>query len=97
MSPLVLVAAALVTYASRAVALAFVPVPRGRLAAVLERMPAPMFASLATLSLVGDGPALADPPTLCAALGALGLSPRRSLAACLLGGVAGYALGRLLF
>jgi len=96
MSPWVLVAIAAITYASRAVALVFLPRPSARLEGVLARMPAPIFASLATLTLVTDGPALAGGPTLCAALGALIISPQRSLALCLIGGVTGYALGKLL-
>jgi hypothetical protein len=92
MNPLLVAAIALVTYASRAAALVFMPVPRGRFAAVLARMPGPIFASLATLSLVTDGQTLADGRILAAALGALVASPRRSLAACLVGGLAGYLL-----
>jgi hypothetical protein len=33
---------------------------------------------------------------MCAALGAAIMSPKRSLPLCLIGGVAGYALGTLL-
>jgi hypothetical protein len=95
-SPLVLVAIALITYASRAASLVFLPPPRGRFGAILGRMPAPIFASLATLTLVTADRSLAGGPVLCAALGALILSPKRSLALCLIGGVAGYALGKLL-
>ena len=72
------------------------PRPRGRFEAVLGRMPAPIFASLATLSLVTGERSLAGVPVLCAALGALACSPKRSLPLCLTGGVAGYALGMLL-
>jgi len=97
MSPVVLVVIALLTYASRAAALVFLPRPRGRFEAVLARMPAPIFASLAALTLVTGDRSLAGGPVLCAALGALVLSPRRSLPLCLIGGVAGYALGDLLF
>lgn len=96
MTPVLLAAVALITYASRAAALVFLPQPGGRFAAVLGRMPAPIFAGLATLSLVtGDG-SPAEGAILLAALGALAASPRRSLPLCLLGGLAGYALGRLL-
>jgi branched-subunit amino acid transport protein len=97
MSPLVLLALALITYASRAAALVLLPRPTGRFEAVLARMPAPIFASLAALSLVRHDRSLADAPVLCAALGALLISPRRSLPLSLIGGVAGYAAGRLLF
>jgi hypothetical protein len=96
-TPLVLVAVALVTYASRAASLVFLPPPRGRLAAVLARMPGPIFASLAALTLVTPERSPAEAPVLCAAAGALLLTPMRSLPACLIGGLAGYGLGRLLF
>ncbi len=97
MSPLVLVSIALITYASRAASLVFLPPPRGRFAAILGRMPAPIFASLATLTLVTAERSLAAGPVLCAAEGAQIVSPKRSLPLCLIGGVAGYALGELLF
>jgi hypothetical protein len=95
-SPWVLVAIAAITYSSRAVALVLLPRPGARLEGMLARMPAPIFASLATLTLLTDGPALTGGPTLCAALGALIASPQRSLALCLIDGVTGYALGKLL-
>ena len=94
MTPLVLAAIALVTYASRAVAVVFLPPPRGRFAAVLARMPAPIFASLAALTLITGERALAPTPVLCAAAGALLVSPRRSLALALVAGLAGYVVGR---
>lgn len=59
-------------------------------------MPGPIFASLATLTLVPADRSLAGGPVLCAAAGALLVSPKRSLPLCLIGGVAGYAVGRLL-
>jgi hypothetical protein len=94
-SPLLLAAIALVTYASRVVALAVLPHPGARIDALLSRMPAPIFAGLATLTLVtGDG-AVADGPILGAALGALLATPARSLLACLIAGAAGYALATL--
>lgn len=95
MSPILLAAIALLTYGSRAAALAFLPRPSGRLEVILGRMPAPIFASLATLTLITEEGALAAGPILVAALGALVMSPKRSLAVCLVGGIAGYALGAL--
>jgi hypothetical protein len=95
-SPVLLAVIALVTYASRAAALIFLPRPRGRFEALLGRMPAPMFASLATLTLLTGERWLVEGPVLSAALGALLLSPRRSLPLCLAGGVAGYVLGGLI-
>ncbi len=92
MSPWLLAAIALITYASRAVALVVLPRPSARVEAVLARMPAPIFASLAMSTLIGDGGALAGGPILWAAAGALLTAPQRSLALCLIGGAAGYAL-----
>ena len=95
MSALLLAAIALVTYGSRAAALALLPRPGARIEAVLSRMPAPIFAGLATVTLVtGDG-ALVGGPILGAALGALLATPARSLLACLVAGAAGYALTTL--
>ena len=96
MTPLLLVAIAAITYGSRAAALVFLPRPTGRIEDMLGRMPAPIFASLATLSLINADRTFAAGPVLLAALGALILTPRRSLAVCLIGGVLGYLVGRLL-
>jgi hypothetical protein len=60
-------------------------------------MPAPIFAGLATLTLITEEGALADGPVLVAALGALIASPRRSLAVSLAGGIVGFAIGALIF
>ncbi len=96
MNPLVLLALALITYASRAAAMVLLPRPGPRFGRILARIPAPIFASLATATLLGDGGTLADRPILGAALGALAVSPARSLLVCLIGGAAGYAAGALL-
>jgi branched-subunit amino acid transport protein len=84
---------ALITYASRALAVVLLPRPSARFETVLSRIPAPLFVSLATATLLGDGGAGAGGPTLWAAAGALVASPARSLLACLIAGAAGYALG----
>ena len=96
MSIWLLATIALVTYASRAAALAFLPRPVGRFEAVLSRMPAPIFASLATLTLVTREQTLAGGSLLTAAAGALLISPKRSFLLCLVGGIAGYAIGELI-
>ena len=70
MSPLVLIALALITYISRAVAVVLLPRPSARFETILSRIPAPIFASLATATLLGDGGALASGPTLAASAGA---------------------------
>jgi hypothetical protein len=72
------------------------PRPSARLEAVLGRIPAPIFASLATATLLSDGGSLVGGPTLGAAAGALLVSPARSLLLCLIGGAAGYAVSALL-
>jgi branched-subunit amino acid transport protein len=95
-SALVLLAIALITYASRAAAVVLLPRPGARFETVLSRIPAAIFASLATATLLGGGGALAGVPTLAAAAGALLASPARSLLLCLIGGAAGYAAGILL-
>jgi uncharacterized membrane protein len=87
---------AFLTYSSRALALVLMPDPPPRAKAVLDRIPAPLFASLAAISLVEDGQP-AGPETLCAALGALVATPTRSLLWVLVGGLAGYALGSFMF
>jgi branched-subunit amino acid transport protein len=94
-SPLLLVAIALITYGSRAAAVVLLPRPSPRFETILSRIPAPIFASLATATLLGDGGGVGG-PTLAAAAGALLLSPTRSLLLCLIGGATGYAAGVLL-
>lgn len=96
MSALVLVVLALITYGSRAAAVVLLPRPGARFEAILARIPAPIFASLATATLLGDGGTLAGAPVLGAAVGALVVSRARSLLICLLGGAAGYVVGLLI-
>jgi branched-subunit amino acid transport protein len=79
-SALVLLAIALITYGSRAAAVVLLPRPGARFEMILSRIPAAIFASLATATLLGDG-------------GALLASPARSLLLCLIGGAIGYAAG----
>ncbi|HUG84109.1 MAG TPA: hypothetical protein VMM13_06065, partial [Euzebya sp.] len=61
---------------------------------VLEALPAPLFASLAALSLVGGGAAPTVPVVVAATCALLG-SLRRSLALTLACGIAGFLLGGL--
>lgn len=97
MTHLVLVvAAAVLTYLSRAVALVVLPAPRGRLRAIIERLPAPLFAGLAVLTLFGQDLRVPPTPVLLAAVAALALTPTRSLAVVLAAGLAAYALGGFL-
>ena len=96
MTPALIAAIALMTYASRALALVLMPHPSERVRIVLDRIPASLFASLAALSIV-DGGTVAPPTTICAAAGALVVAPTRSLLWVLVGGLVGYAAGVLVF
>jgi branched-subunit amino acid transport protein len=87
---LILVVGAL-TYGSRALSLALLPEPPERLRAILDRVPAPLFAGLASASLFQDGEPL-DVEAWGAAFGAVAAAPKRSLLWALMGGAVGYAL-----
>lgn len=87
---------ALLTYGSRVLALVLMPDPPARIQAVLDRIPAPLFAALAATSLIEEG-AFVEASTLTAALFAVAASPTRSLLWVLVAGVAGYAVGALIF
>jgi branched-subunit amino acid transport protein len=86
---------AAVTYLSRAFALVLMPVPSDRVRQVLDRIPAPLFAALASIALVQSDGSFAQIPVLAAVGGALLVAPTRSLLVVLLGGVAGYSLALL--
>ena len=60
MNALVMLVLGAITYASRAASVVVLPRPRGRLEHVLARMPAPIFASLAVLSLINPDKTLVD-------------------------------------
>lgn len=92
-----IVALAAITYASRALALVLMPDPSPRARTILERMPAPLFAGLAALSVVDLEGGLAAPHVLGAIAGALLATPSRSLLVVLVAGVAGYGVTRWLF
>ena len=97
MNAIVMLVLGAITYGSRAASVVILPRPRGRMEHVLARMPAPIFASLAVLSLINPDRTLVAAPVWAAAIGALITAPRRSLALALVGGAAGYVVGRLLF
>ncbi|MGH2542355.1 MAG: hypothetical protein ACRDIB_06155, partial [Ardenticatenaceae bacterium] len=67
------------------------PLPSPRFRAFLDRLPAPLFAGLAALSLVSEQSELAPAPVLSGMIGALILSPTRSLPIILLGGISGWS------
>jgi len=92
---LLVLTVAAVTVGSRVAALAVLPAPSGRVAEVIDRLPAPLFAVLAVVSVVGTAGPL-DPGVLGASLGALASTPRRSLLVTLVAGLIGYAIGHAL-
>jgi branched-subunit amino acid transport protein len=91
----VLIALVVLTYGSRAAALAFLPALPGRWVAVVDRMPPALFAGLAAQSLTSASGGLVETPVLAAAAGALLVAPRRSLPICLAAGLACYGLALL--
>jgi branched-subunit amino acid transport protein len=95
-TPLLLAAVAAITYGSRLAAMVALPRPTGRVEATLARVPAAIFASLATLSLITPERTVVEMPILLAALGAVLAAPWRSFALCLVAGVVGYAVGEFL-
>jgi len=96
MSLLTVLALAAITYGSRLSAMVVLPRPSGRIEAVLARVPAAIFASLATLSLITPERQLVAPPVMVATAAAVLVAPRRSFALCLAAGIAGYAVAVLL-
>lgn len=86
---------AVITVASRVLPMTLLPTPKGRLADMLDALPAPLFASLAVLALVGDGNR-PSPPVLLATAAALVGATRRSLALTLVCGIAGFLVGQAL-
>jgi branched-subunit amino acid transport protein len=93
--PTVLALAA-ITYGSRLSAMVLLPRPSGRVEAVLSRVPAAIFASLATLSLITPDRQLVETPILIATVAAVLVAPRRSFALCLAAGIAGYGVAVLI-
>jgi len=96
MSVLVVLALAAVTYCSRLSAMVLLPRPSGTVEAVLSRVPAAIFASLATLSLIAPERQLVGAPILVATAAAVLVAPRRSFALCLAAGIVGYLVATLL-
>ncbi|HEX6336898.1 MAG TPA: AzlD domain-containing protein [Jiangellaceae bacterium] len=98
MSIPLLIAVAAITIGSRVAALAVLPQPRGPIAGLARRLPAPLFAALAALSLTGNEDS-ASPPAMLAAVGcALAVALRwRSLLLILGAGLAGFLVASLIW
>jgi uncharacterized membrane protein len=92
-----IVTLAALTYVSRVLGLALIPRASDRVEAILERVPAPLFAGFAAISLVGDERAVAPPETLVAMGAALVAARSRSLLVILAAGLLGYGLGELIW
>jgi hypothetical protein len=89
---------ALITVGSRIVALAVLPPPRGLAAELVRRLPAPLFATLAVLSLMGADGGIAEPAMLAAVACALGAALRwRSLLVILGAGLGGFLVASLIW
>jgi branched-subunit amino acid transport protein len=91
MNIVLIIVIALITYLSRAIGLVLLPLPSLRFRTFLDRLPAPLFAGLAALSVMGEQGGLAPAPVLSGMLGAIMLLPTRSLPAILVGGIIGWA------
>jgi hypothetical protein len=91
-----ILALAAITYGSRVLALVVLPAPSRTLELIVNRVPGPLFAGLASLSLIDADGNWADPPVMFATAGALVAAPRRSLLAVLVAGLLGYTIGQLL-
>jgi branched-subunit amino acid transport protein len=87
---------ALITYVSRASALALLPPLPHEVRLVLDRVPPALFAGLAAHSIVIPGAGLAPASILIAAGAAVAVAPLRSLPICLVAGICGYLLWGLI-
>ncbi len=90
-------AVAVVTVGSRVAATALLPAPRGSLAELIGRLPAPLFAALAAVSLRGSDAGAGDPALLMAVGCALASTRWRSLLVTVLAGLTGFVVGDALF
>lgn len=98
MTVALLLAAAAITVGSRIAALAVLPPPRGAVAVLVRRLPAPLFAALAALSLTGNDAGGAAPPMLAAVGCALSVALRwRSLLLILAAGLGGFFVASLIW
>lgn len=88
--------AAAITLGSRVAALALLPPPSGAVAGLVDRLPAPLFAALAALSLMGSEAGPGDPAILAAVGCALIATRWRSLLVTLGAGIGGFVLASLL-
>lgn len=91
-----IIGSAIITYLSRLAAVALLPAPRGGPAAMVKRLPAPLFAALAAVTLISGEASLPEPPVFAAVAGALLASRTRSLLTVLLAGLAAFGVASIL-
>lgn len=97
MSVSTLLAIAAITVGSRIAALALLPPPRGAVAGLVRRLPAPLFAALAALSFAGSEGGISDPALLTAGACALAVARWSSLLVTLAAGVGGFLVAGLIW
>jgi hypothetical protein len=98
MSLSLLIVVAAITIGSRVAALAMLPPLRGPVAAIAQRLPAPLFAALAALSVVSSEGGIRSPAMLTASGCALVVALRwRSLLAILGAGLGGFLIASLIW
>lgn len=97
MSVTTLLAVAAITVGSRFAALVLLPPPRGAIAGLAQRLPAPLFAALAALSLTGSDAGAAEPAMLAAVGCALLATRWSSLLVTLVAGLGGFLLANLIW
>lgn len=97
MNVLLLLAAAAITVGSRVAALAVLPAPQGAVAALVRRLPAPLFAALAALSLTGSDRGVSDPAALTAVCCAVLAARWSSLLITLGAGLGGFTIASLIW
>ncbi|MBA2316323.1 MAG: hypothetical protein H0V93_00840 [Euzebyales bacterium] len=92
-----LLAIAVITVGSRVAALALLPPPKGAAAGLVRRLPAPLFAALAALSMTSSDGGVADPAMLAAVCCALLATRWSSLLITLGAGLAGFLVASLIW
>jgi hypothetical protein len=96
-SALLLLAVVVITVGSRVAALAILPPPRGAAAELVQRLPAPLFAALAALSLAGSDGSAPQPAMLAAVCCALVATRWPSFLITLIAGLGGFAIASLIW
>lgn len=97
MSVLLLLAVVVITVGSRVAALAFLPPPQGAAAELVQRLPTPLFAALAALSMVGSKGSTPEPAMIAATCCALIATRWSSLLITLIAGLGGFAVASLIW